>query len=271
MFKERSHPLHETEPVLRKARLYPVFLEDGDDFPCFLVLPGGGYADVVHSEGPPVAAWLNSIGISAVTLEYSVSGENRVDGTYPMPQQQALYAMRWLRRHAPELNIRPDKIGVIGFSAGGHLAASVSHGFDREDWLLDPDHELHGISARPDASILAYSVLSTLGPDAHAGSMHNLLGARFDSALQSEMNWPNQIHPDAPPTFLWHTLEDKTVAVENSYLMALALQKKKILHEAHIFPTGAHGLGVCTIGARRQKDVGQWTSLAQRWLSGLGF
>ncbi|MGZ0655248.1 alpha/beta hydrolase [Coraliomargarita sp. W4R72] len=161
---QSPHALHPTDPVLSEATIYPALLQDGEDFSCILVLPGGGYEDVVHSEGPPLAAWFNSIGISAVVLEYTVSRGDRSSAIYPKPQQQALYAMRWLRKNAAPLNINPDKIGVIGFSAGGHLSACVSHGFDRQDWLMDPDNELANISARPDASILAYAVLNAIGP-----------------------------------------------------------------------------------------------------------
>lgn len=112
MFKEPSQPLHPTDPVLSKARLYPSFLEDGENFACFLVIPGGGYAEVSHQEGPPVAGWLNSLGISAAVLEYTVSDGEAIS---PHPQQQALYALRWLRANATALNIDPNRIGVIGF------------------------------------------------------------------------------------------------------------------------------------------------------------
>lgn len=270
MFKEPSQPLHGTEPTLSAARLYPYFLEDGDDFACVLVLPGGGYANVSHQEGPPVAGWLNSMGISAAVLEYSVSSSEG-PGTYPKPQQQALYAMRWLRANAGELNIDPKKIGVLGFSAGGHLAACVSHGFDRNEWLLDPDACLGGVSARPDASILAYAVLSSFSLHMHRGSMENLFGEHYDTDIQKTVCWENHVHSDAPPTFLWHTAEDGVVPVENSYQMAMSLQQAKIAHELHVFPKGDHGLGLVSIADRRQGSAEQWRPLAERWLRELGF
>ena len=110
--------LHPSHPVLSKARLYPAFLQDGRDFACMLVLPGGGYSHVSHQEGAPVAAWLNSIGISALVLEYRVSSDP-AEGIYPQPQQQALYALRFLRAQATALNIDPHRIGVIGFRQEG--------------------------------------------------------------------------------------------------------------------------------------------------------
>ncbi len=267
MFKEPSQLLHPTDPVLSNARLYPSLLEDGERFACILVLPGGGYGHVSHQEGPPVAGWLNSLGISAAVLEYTVS---EGDATYPQPQQQALYALRWLRANAQELNIDPNRIGVIGFSAGGHLAACVSQGFDRDEWLLDPDQTLADISARPDASILSYPVISA-GDLGHQGSFDNLLGNETDTTQREALSWEKHAHPNSPPTFLWHTAEDAAVPVENSYLMAMALQRNKTPHELHVFPKGAHGLGLCSIDFRRQAGAAQWRPLAERWLLELGY
>ena len=208
---------------------------------------------------------LPCLGISAVVLEYTVGQD-----IYPKPQQQALYAMRYLRSHAERLNIDPQRIAVIGFSAGGHLAASVSHGYDRESWLLDPDGELAGISARPDASILSYAVLSS-GPFAHVGSYNNLLGESSSTEERAELSWERQVHDNAPPHFLWHTAEDTCVPVENTYLMAMALRAKKIEHELHVYPKGSHGLGLCSIGDRRQGRAVNWKNQAESWLMSLGF
>lgn len=200
-------------------------------------------------------------------LEYTVAEGHPI---YPQPQQQALYALRWLRAHASKLNIDPQRIGVIGFSAGGHLAASLANGFDREDWLLDPDGALDQISARPNAAILSYPIISsdTIG---HTGSFHNLLGADANPKEKKALSWELHAHPKGPPTFLWHTANDNCVPVENSYLMAIALKKQAIPHELHVFPKGAHGLGLCTIDDRRNPSAAQWTTLARNWLHGLGF
>ncbi len=267
MFNEPSQLLHPSDPVLSQARLYPSFLEDGENFACMLVLAGGGYEHVSHQEGPPVAGWLNSLGISAAVLEYTVSDG---DAIYPQPQQQALYALRWLRANAKRLNIDPNRIGVIGFSAGGHLAACLSQGFDHADWLLDPDDALRNTSARPDASILSYPVISS-GDIGHQGSFDNLLGKGSRAIEREVLSWEKHAHPKSPPTFLWHTAEDAAVPVENSYLMAMALQQNKTPHELHVFPQGEHGLGLCSIYFRRQAGAAQWRALAQRWLLELGF
>ncbi len=264
MFKEPSQPLHPDHPVLSKANLYPYFLEDAKNPACMLILPGGGYAHVSHQEGPPVAGWLNSIGISACVLEYTVGLE-----VYPDPQQQALYAMRYLRANAEALNIDPKRIGVIGFSAGGHLAGCVSQGYEREAWYLDPDQCLEGISARPDATILSYAVLSP--KTLHKGSYKNLLGENRASDLIDSLAWDQCIHEDSAPVFLWHTANDDCVPVGNTYLVALALEEKSIPHEVHVYPEGAHGLGLVSIGHRREGASGQWKAQAERWLIDLGF
>ena len=272
MFSEPSQPLHPSDAVLSKARLLPYFLEDAEKPACVLVLPGGGYGNVSHQEGPPIAGWFNSMGIAAAVLEYTVNRETAPEPElYPQPQQQALYAMRYLRANADALNIDANRIGVIGFSAGGHLCACVTNGFDRAAWLLDPDGTLGKTSARPDASILCYAVLSG-GEFGHQGSYKNLLGP--DVALPGDpeaMSWEKHVHPQCPPTFLWHTATDAAVPVENSYLMAMALRANNTPHELHVFPEGNHGLGLVTIGERRQPGVGQWRSLAENWLMRLGF
>lgn len=265
MFKEPSQLLHNNHPVLSQARLYPFILEDAVNSACVLVLPGGGYGGVSHQEGPPVAAWLNSMGISAVVLEYTVGQK-----IYPVPQQQAIYAMRYLRKNANELNIDGSRIGVIGFSAGGHLAACVSHGFDRNEWFIDPDKCLEGISARPDLSILCYPVLSS-GKFAHVGSFHNLLGKESSPEEQAQLSWEHHVHENAPPHYIWHTAEDSGVPVENAYLLAMSLQAKKIEHEIHVYPKGGHGLGLVSIGNRREGRAVNWKNQAESWLLSLGF
>ncbi len=127
--------------------------------------------------------------------------------------------------------IDPNKIGVLGFSAGGHLAACVSQGFDRAEWLLDPDGALVSTSARPDASILSYPVISS-GDLGHQGSFDNRLGKESDRTQRDALSWDKHAHPNSPPTFLWHTAdEDAAVPVENSYLMAIdALEDGSRLH-----------------------------------------
>jgi len=264
LFPEPSILLHESHDTLGAARLYPYFLRAGSGG-CVLVLPGGGYAGLARHEGPHVAGWLNSIGIAAVVLEYSVGKD-----LFPRPQQQALYAMRLLRSKAKEYRIDPQHIGVIGFSAGGHLAASVANGFDRPSWLLDPDNALDGISARPDAAILAYPVL-TSGEFAHRGSFNNLLGEQAGDAEEMDLSWELSVHPEAPPHFLWHTADDGSVPVENTYLMAMSLRAKRIPHEVHVYPTGAHGLGLCSLGDKRQGRSSAWKAAAETWLMDLGF
>lgn len=264
MFKSHlASALHPTEPTLSKANLYHHFLEDGEGFPCVLVLPGGGYAGVSHQEGPPVAGWLNSLGISATVLQYSV-GED----LYPSPQQQGLYALRWLKKNAADLIIDPQRIGVIGFSASGHLCATLSQGFDRPEWLLDPDGDLEGVSARPDLALLSYPVISS-GPFAHRGSFNHLMGQNPEA--QSALSMEHQVHENSCPSIIWHTADDGAVPVENAYLYAMGLSQKKIPHELHVFPHGLHGIGLASLGDRFNASAEQWKGLAANWMRTLGF
>jgi len=260
MFSEPSIKLHESDPILSKANIYPYFLEDAENTPCLIILPGGGYEMVSHQEGPPIAGWLNSIGISAIVLEYTVG-----EAIYPEPQQQALYCVRLAKKMAKEWNIDSNKIGVIGFSAGGHLASCASYGFNREEWLIDPDNNLDGISARPELNILAYPVISGVKYP-HQASFNNLLGKNSSEEKLKAVSWEQHITEDAPTTFLWHTVSDSVVRVENSYLLALALSAKDIKHECHIYEKGKHGLGLCSIGERYEPHTKDWILRAEAWL-----
>jgi len=258
--------LHVEEENLKEAKLHFFPFEEGDSNSCILICPGGGYGGVSKREWGPVAAWINSMGISAAVLEYT-TGRN----IYPKPQQQGLYAMRLLRKRSTELKIDPARIGVIGFSAGGHLSATLSNGFDRSDWLVDPDKELEGISARPDLAILSYPVI-TSGPFQHKGSFTNLLGEEASEEDRDAMSMEKAVHEKTPPTFLWHTVEDVVVPVENAYLYAMALNQHGVEHELHVFPTGIHGLSICRSPGKFWNDhVRNWLPMAEAWLGHRGF
>lgn len=258
--------LHTSHEILSDAELHFFPFEEGESNSCILILPGGGYGGVSHREWEPVAAWVNSMGISAFVLDYTVGRK-----IYPKPQAQGLFAIRTMRKRAGEFKIDPDRIGVIGFSAGGHLAASLSNGFGREDWLLDPEGELEGISARPDLSILSYPVI-TSGPFQHKGSFTNLLGEEASEKEREALSMEKCVHERTPPTFLWHTVEDVAVPVENSYLYAMALNEKKVEHELHVFPKGIHGLSICrSPGKFWENHARKWLPLAEEWLALKGF
>lgn len=224
-----------------------------------IVFPGGGYCRRAAHEGEPVALWLNSIGISAFVLEYRVSPYR-----YPYPLLDAKRAIRYVRYHAKEWNINPNRIGVLGFSAGGHLAATVGTHFDFGD--RNSDDPIERVSCRPDAMILCYPVIS-FGEFRHEGSMNALLGDKPSQDMIALLSNETQVTADTPPAFLWHTANDPGVLVENSLLFASALSKNKVSFELHIFPEGPHGLGL----AQEHPQVKVWTRLCEEWLKSMGF
>ncbi len=252
-----------SSPDKKTVTLRPFALRDGDIFPAVLVLPGGGYSFCSDQEGDPVAGWLNGLGVSAFVLDYSVA-----PARHPQPLLDARRAMQFIRANAEKYKIDPNRVGVIGFSAGGHLAASLSNLYG--DKFEVPSDDLETISARPDLCILSYPVISW-GEFCHQGSLDNLLGTDPDPELVEKTSMENAVHADTPPTFIWHTAEDLGVPVENSYLYAMALQKHGIPHELHVYPKGNHGLGLATLWTRRHPHVGQWRQACESWLFQEGF
>ncbi|MDD3925215.1 MAG: alpha/beta hydrolase [bacterium] len=224
-----------------------------------VVCPGGGYSHKAEHEGAPVALWLNSIGISAFVLDYRVAPYR-----HPCPLTDAARAIRCLRCHADRLDIYPDRIGIIGFSAGGHLAASAGTLFDNGNPAADDPVDRAG--SRPDAMILCYPVIS-FGDYRHHGSMTSLLGDEPDAKLRSVLSLENSVTEGTSPAFIWHTASDAGVPVENSLLFARALSEHRVPFELHIFPAGGHGLGL----AEADPDVSVWTDLCGRWLVSRGF
>jgi acetyl esterase/lipase len=224
-----------------------------------IVCPGGGYCGKADYEGAPVARWLNSVGLSAFVLDYRV-----VPYKHPYPLLDAQRAIRVVRCHALEWGIKPDKIGILGFSAGGHLSATAGTHFDfgSPDAADLVDQE----SCRPDALVLCYPVVS-FGEFRHDGSMVALLGENPPDALRFSLSNETQVTNLTPPAFIWHTANDEGVPVENSLLFAGALSKHQVPFELHVFPDGAHGLAL----GEGHPAVSAWTGLCATWLHGLGF
>ena len=232
-----------------------------------VILPGGGYGGhAMGHEGYEFAAWFHSMGMSSAICTYRLRGKGN-DGKgygHPAPKQDAQRAIQTLRARAKELNIDPNRIGVIGFSAGGHLCSTVStHFADADPSSADP---VQRVSSRPDFSILCYAVLSLGKPHTHKGSQRNLLGDNPDPALLASLDTPTQVSENTPPTFLFHTAKDTAVPVENSLLYYRACVDHKVPVEMHLFNDGAHGLGL----AKKVDGANQWPSLCQTWLSRLG-
>ncbi len=221
-----------------------------------LVCPGGGYEFRAEHEGKDIALWLNAVGISAFVLEYRVYPYRA-----PAPGADVQRAMRLARREGQKRGI--EKIGVMGFSAGGHLAATLSvhygHTFYEKTDTTDE------VSARPDFSVLCYPVIDML-EYRHEGSRCNLLGNTPERAQTEFYCLHMQVSDDTPPAFIWHTAEDSSVPVENSMLYALALSRHKIPYELHIYPHGSHGMGL----AEEHPHVKQWPVSLEKWLISMG-
>jgi acetyl esterase/lipase len=189
---------------------------------------------------------------------------------HPVPLDDARRALRTVRHRAAEWGVRPDRVGVLGFSAGGHLAASLSTHWDRgrEESADAVERE----SCRPDAAVLCYPVISLL-QYAHLGSMRNLLGDSPALAQRRELSAELHVTAETPPTFLWHTGADAGVPVENSLLYATALAQHGVPFALHVFPYGPHGMGLADGAAGRASDpqAVAWTRLCAGWLEGLGW
>lgn len=223
-----------------------------------VVCPGGGYRGLaIDHEGDQVARWLNSHGITAFVLKY------RLGPKYHHPTQlgDVQRAIRTVRQRAAGFGIQPNRIGVWGFSAGGHLASSAATHFD--SGKPNPADAIDGVSSRPDFAILIYPVITfTEEPYVHKGSRTALLGDNPDPALVKLMSSELQVTAQTPPVFLIHTSEDKVVPPENSVLFYLALRKAGVPVEMHIYEKGPHGFGLGWADA----ILSSWPARLQDWL-----
>lgn len=235
-------------------------LEDGRPHGLVIVFPGGGYNHLAPHEAAPIAKWLNAAGFSAAVLNYRVSPYR-----HPLPWQDAARAVRTVRAHAAEWGVIPDKIAVLGFSAGGHLAATLA----TQNASGDPDaiDQVERVSSRPDAAVLCYAVISFTRPFSHAGSGQSLVGEHPAAGLKESLSAEMHVSPVTPPCFLWHTADDDRVPVQNALVFAEALRENAVPFELHVFPHGRHGLGL----ANEDDTVAQWKELCAVWLKQLGF
>ncbi len=234
--------------------------------PAVLICPGGGYEFTSFREGEHIAIRMNALGFNAFILKYSCK-----PAVFPAPQMELATAVSILRVNAAQWHIDPKRIVVAGFSAGGHLAASLGV-FWKKPFLL----EALGLKAariRPDALLLCYPVI-TSGEFAHRGSFRALLGGKYDELLET-VSLEKQVSETTPPTFLWHTFEDTSVPVENALLFSSALRKNTVPFELHIYQRGAHGLSAANeetrnaIGWGVQKECQNWIDMAGVWIQNL--
>lgn len=227
-----------------------------------VVCPGGGYgALAMNHEGHDVAGWLNSLGISAFVLKYRLGPKYH----HPVQLGDAQRAIRTVRAKAKEWNLDPNRIGILGFSAGGHLASTAGTHFDKGK--PDADNPIDQASSRPDFMILLYPVITLTGPYAHNGSRNNLLGKTPDAQLVESLCNEKQVTKETPPTFLVHTSEDTAVPPENSVMFYLALSKNRVPAELHIYEKGRHGLGL----GSQEMPFSSWPDRCAAWLRGRNF
>lgn len=204
-----------------------------------VICPGGGYGIIaMDHEGSQVANFLSSQGITALVLRYRLAPKYR----HPAPLTDAQRAIRYVRAHAESLGVSSRRVGIMGFSAGGHLASTAATHFDQGK--ADAEDPIDRQSCRPDFAILGYPVISLTADFAHRGSARNLLGDNPDPKLLESLSNETQVTKETPPTFLFHTNEDTGVPPENSVSFFLALRKVKVPAELHIFQQGPHGIGL---------------------------
>ena len=226
-----------------------------------LICPGGGYGILAAShEGSDLAKWFNERGISAFVLKYRLPNPKGMTHQHEVPLLDAMQAMKLIRESAAKWNINNDKIGVMGFSAGGHLAATISTHYNMGPKASD--------LSKPNFSILLYPVISFELDIAHGGSRDNLLGAEKSDELIKYYSNELQVSAKTPPAFLVHSMNDGGVPIENSFRYAMALNKLKIPAELHAYPLGGHGYGLRTEG--KGSLVG-WPLAMEGWLKAMGY
>lgn len=228
-----------------------------------LICPGGGYALLaIRHEGSKVAQWLNTLGITGIVLKYRLPDTAIMKNKSIGPLQDVQRAMRIVRRHAKAWHINPDKIGIMGFSAGGHVAASLSTLYN--DKVYKP---IDATSAKPDFSLLIYPVISMEASITHMGSRINLLGKHPSPELVKHFSTELQVNASTPPAFLVQSMDDPIVPVQNSISYALALKKYHIPVELHLYEHGGHGYGL----GRSHDTESTWPKACENWLKARGF
>jgi acetyl esterase/lipase len=229
-----------------------------------VICPGGGYGILAYEwEGTEVAKWLNSKGIAAIVLKYRLPNSKSNITPHLSPLMDAKRALRLVRANASKWNIKKDRIGIMGFSAGGHLASTLLTQFDEGDKSAKDSVEQQ--SSRPDFGVLVYPVISMSKPVMHQGSRNNLIGANPSAELATKYSSELQVTKGTPPTFLVHAMDDKGVPVANSLLFYQAMSDAGVSGELHVYPAGGHGFGL-GIG---KGAVEAWTSLCIDWLKRL--
>jgi acetyl esterase/lipase len=227
-----------------------------------VICPGGGYTHLAFDkEGTKVAEWFNSLGIAAFVLKYRMPTDLTMKNKNVGPLQDAQEAIRYVRQNAAKWNIDPNKVGILGFSAGGHLASTASTHYDDKVY-----ESAYKVSARPDFSLLIYPVISMENEITHKGSQTNLLGENPSKELIDSFSNEKKVTSQTPPTFLIHATDDTVVIPENSINYYLALKKNGVSAELHIYEKGGHGFGLGVADTSKF-----WTRDCAEWLKSNGY
>jgi acetyl esterase/lipase len=226
-----------------------------------VICPGGGYVNLsMDLEGSQIARWLNSIGVTAFVLKYRLGPRYH----HPIELGDAQRAIRTVRAKAAQYRVLPNRVGIMGFSAGGHLASTAATHFDAGNpGAADP---IDRLGSRPDFAVLCYPVISFTTPYVHRGSMRALLGESPDPKLVENLSNELQVTAQTPPTFLFHTNTDTVVPAENSILFYMALRKAGVPAEIHVYENGPHGVGL----AQTDEALSSWPARLADWLRGRG-
>jgi len=247
-----------SEPTLR---MYPAPAQKATGT-AIIICPGGGYSGLaIGHEGTQVAEWLNSLGITAFVLNYRLPNDAIMVDKSIGPLQDAQKAMRIVRQHAKEWGIHPGKIGIMGFSAGGHLASTLSTHFNEKVY-----ESADATNARPDFSLLIYPVITMDAVATHMGSRVNLLGENPTSDRLKHFSNELRVNSETPPAFLIHSIDDAAVPVQNSIGYAQALAKHHVPCELHIYQSGGHGYGL----GRSENTESSWPEACRKWLVARG-
>ena len=229
-----------------------------------IICPGGGYGSLSYDwEGSNVAKWFNTKNIAAFVLKYRLPNSKSINTSHLAPLQDIQRAVRLVRQNSEKWGVHKDSIGVIGFSAGGHLAATLGNQYDRD--VLKVKDSVDSLSAKPNFMMLIYPVISMQDGITHKGSKTNLLGKDPNEDLVALYSNELQVTANTPKTFIVHSSDDKAVPVENSLLMYKALKDANILVEMHIFPAGGHGYGL----AAGKAHLETWPDRLSDWLKQL--
>jgi acetyl esterase/lipase len=218
--------------------LTPYLCESNATGAALVICPGGGYGFLAPHEGNDYALWLNQHGVTCFVLKYRLGSHGY---RHPAMLNDAARAVRWVRAHADDYKIDAKRVGIMGSSAGGHLAATLLTHFDSGD--TNSADAVERQSSRPDLGILCYPVIS-MGIETHGGSKLNLLGKNPSPELVENLSNELQVTTSTPPCFLWTTFEDKTVPMENTMMFAEALRKNHVPFDLHVYEKGGHGMGL---------------------------